>query len=358
MSDGQGSNPTPWWVGQEQQGQQDLRRQALDVVLAIALAAGTVVIAAGLFRGAGDPVSGSPFRSTWTETAPALAAYLLILALIVLRRLDFRLRAAGLLLLGYGLGIYFLATQGLVGSGTLVLLTLPVLGLLFLDERVGTVMAGISLLVYAAFALLVAGGWLAAWHTAGGDDPGLGRWLGHGLLFLMLLCILVGMQVFLGRAQARTQALERQEAEALAGANRELEGRGQDLDRRVHLLEVTVTTTRDLAACRDAQELLERAVALAVERLDFDGAAVYLVDDGQRGPIGAGIVPVAMPACGATNSRSAPVARSNSLNGRRRSAPLGANVSQTVHSIAGPRRRSRKMINPFEQSEPSSGTAR
>jgi len=295
VSDGQESNSTPWRVGQEQQGEQDLRRQALDVVLAIALAAGTVVIAAGLFRGPGDPVSGSLSRSAWTETAPALAAYLLILALIILRRLDFRLRAAGLLLLGYGLGIYFLATQGLVGSGTLVLLTLPALGLLFLDERAGTVMAGISLFVYAAFALLVTGGWLAAWHTAGGDDPGLGRWLGHGLLFLMLLCILVGLQVFLSRAQARARVLERQEAEALAGANRELEGRGQGLDQRVHLLEATVTTTRDLAACRDAQELLERAVALAVERLDFDGAAVYLVDDGQRGPIGAGPGEAALP---------------------------------------------------------------
>lgn len=318
MSDGQESNSLPWWVGQEQQGEQDLRRRALDVVLAIVLAAGTVVIAASLFREPGDPVSGSPSRSAWTETVPVLAAYLLILALIVLRRLDFRLRAAGLLLLGYGAGIYFLATQGLVGSGTLVLLTLPALGLLFLGGRAGTVMAGISLFLYAAFALLAAGGWLAAWHTAGGGDPSLGRWVGHGLLFLMLLCILVGLQAFLGRAQARALALERQKAEALAVANRELEQGGQQLDRRVRLLEATVTITRDLAACRDAQELLERAVALAVERLDFDGAAVYLVDDGQGGATGAGPGEAGSPP--ATGGRQVWLAASHGTAG---SAPTG-----------------------------------
>lgn len=309
MSDGQVSNSIPWWMGQEQQGElQDVRRRALDAILVIALAACTVVTAAGLFRAPGDPTSGSLSRFAW-EMAPVLVVYLLILALTLLRRLDFRLRAAGLILLGYGVGIYALAGQGLVGDGTLVLLTLPALGILLLGGRTGTLLAGISLLIYASFALL------AAWQTGSGD---LGRWLGHGLSFVALLCVLVGLQVVVGRAQTRALALERQEAKALAVAKRELEQRVEQLDQRVRLLESTATIARDLAACRDARELLERAVALAVERLDFDGAAVYLVDDGHGGPNGAG--PGEAGSRPATGGRKVRLAASHGTAG---SAPPG-----------------------------------
>lgn len=290
MSDGQESNSVPWWAGQEQQGElHDLRRRAVDVVLVIALAAGTIAIATNLSlldvggEALRDPVSGSPSPWQWTAAAPLLAAYLLVLVLTLLRRLGYRLRAAGLLLLGYGAGIVSLATLGLVGGGTLLLLALPALGLLLLGIRYGVIMAGVSLLVYAVFTLLAAGGWLAVWLTPRDNGLDLARWLGHGLSFLMLLLALLGVQAFLARAQTRALDREHQGAEELARTNRELMERSEQLDRKVLLLQSTAAIARELAASHDRRELLERAVTLVVERLEFDGAAVYLVDDRPQG---------------------------------------------------------------------------
>lgn len=170
-----------------------------------------------------------------------LACYAGIAVLAVLRGLDWRHRAGGLLAIGYAIAVLMLAHAGLVGSGRVVLLGLPLLALLLLGRAAGLVTVCLSIAIYAAFFGLAIGGWTPPLFVS--QD---GRvWLAQGLGLLMLLAPLA---LLLDRTLAfQAQMIARAEAGTAA--------RAAELEER----RVTVRRLEEAAAKRGAleQRLLE-----------------------------------------------------------------------------------------------------
>lgn len=95
-----------------------------------------------------------------------VVVYIAILFLAIFPRIDYRMRVLGLLLLGYANGCASLARLGLMGSGRLYLLLIPIFATVFAGARAGLASAFISLATYLLFAAQNASD-AALWSEAG-----------------------------------------------------------------------------------------------------------------------------------------------------------------------------------------------
>ena len=123
-----------------------------------------------------------------------VAIYLFIVGLTVFRRLDFRLRAWGMLMLIYAAGALAFARGGLAGDGRIYLLALPMLTLILISWRASLVMAVLSLLTFVAFAVTAHLGWMAEWLVRQDNTLLLADWQAGGVAFLLTLAVLVAVQ--------------------------------------------------------------------------------------------------------------------------------------------------------------------
>jgi hypothetical protein len=78
----------------------------------------------------------------------------LLLAVVVFRRINFRIRVFGLLLFGYAATIVNLGISGLRGAGPLYLLVIPILALILMGRRAGILATAFSLLIAALAAMM------------------------------------------------------------------------------------------------------------------------------------------------------------------------------------------------------------
>jgi len=130
----------------------------------------------------------------WPAALTFLAIYLLIVGLTIFRRLDFRLRAWGLLLMAYAAGALAFARGGLAGDGRVYFLALPMLTLILLDWRASLAVAVLSLLTFTAFATTAHLGWMAEWLVCQDNPLSLVYWAEEGVAFLLTLVVLMAMQ--------------------------------------------------------------------------------------------------------------------------------------------------------------------
>jgi PAS domain S-box-containing protein len=149
----------------------------------------------------------------WTGAIPYLAIYLVIIGLAVFRRLSLRLRAWGLVLLGYLAGALALALGGLAGDGRVFLLAMPMLALILIGVRPGMIAAFLSLLILAVFALTAHLGWMEDWLLITGNPLDLESWIYEGIVVALCLGLVTTLQRYLYLllttiAAERTQLLE------------------------------------------------------------------------------------------------------------------------------------------------------
>jgi len=137
----------------------------------------------------------------WLATLIFVAVYLLIVGLAFVRRLGFRLRAWGLVLLSYVAGSLAFARGGLAGDGRVYLLALPVLAMILINLRSGIVLAILSVLIYFAFAMIAHLGWMADWLVTTDNPLCLINWVVGGLFFALALTTLVAIQWFFHQLQ-------------------------------------------------------------------------------------------------------------------------------------------------------------
>jgi PAS domain S-box-containing protein len=151
-----------------------------------------------------------------------LAAYLALVGLAFFHRLDFRLRAWGLFLLAYITAVASFARLGLVGSGRLYLVAVPVFAIVLAGTRAGYIAAALSLAIYAVFALVAHWGLLGNWLAVQANPLDLPFWVEAGAalaVFLILLLLLMErfyrlqLRALTARWQAKMQL--QQTAEAL-----------------------------------------------------------------------------------------------------------------------------------------------
>jgi signal transduction histidine kinase len=169
-------------------------------------------------------------------------AYAVIVILFAVRRLPDKWRALGLIGLTYAFGGYALYSGWLAGSGRIFLLAAIALGGVLISPRAGLILAGLSLSIFAGFALAFSQGWIVLRHLPDPTTAGPIAIEGVGLGIAVALVVI--SQWFFGRAlmaaaesyhetlEARTQLAERaKELEQANEALRAAKERAEQADR-------------------------------------------------------------------------------------------------------------------------------
>lgn len=151
-----------------------------------------------------------------------LTVYLFLVILAFLPRFNYLMRAWGLLILSYvNAGASFLRL-GLVGSGRLWLVALPIIATVLIGSRAGYATGLLSLCVYILFSVLASTGLLEGFLALRDNPLAAGIWIEGGsalLVFLSILVILVDRFVSL---QVETLARYRRSNLRLSDATRAL----------------------------------------------------------------------------------------------------------------------------------------
>jgi hypothetical protein len=205
----------------------------------------------------------------------------------VWRRLPWNVRAAGLLLLVYAVGVTDLIRVGKGGESRLFLLVLPFLATLFLGRQGGAIALALVGLTMVGF------GWaFSARHIAvplerqaSSADPF--SWLTNTVVLLLLGSLMaVSLDYVLdyvvprvARALARSRSLTR---DVVEHRDRLLQ-RASALKRRALQLEISAEVGRTITSILDTDHLLQKTVEMTRDRLGCYLVALFLLDEsGER----------------------------------------------------------------------------
>jgi signal transduction histidine kinase len=162
-----------------------------------------------------------------------ITAYALVLVLAFVRRLDVRIRGCGLLAVGYYVAVTSLARGGMVASGRLYLLFLPVIALVLLGTWGGGITTLLSGVIYVVFMILAHRGVLDRWMVIWNNPVNLAYWIEAGTALLMILASSMVLLWRFYRLQVKTLITERKTSMELAEANVRLEHYSATLEQRV-----------------------------------------------------------------------------------------------------------------------------
>lgn len=146
----------------------------------------------------------------WSARWAAVSVYGVVLLALSLPRRHYHWRAVLLLAALYALTLEQLALTGLVGSGRIIVLVLPLLALILLGTRAGWIAALVTTLLLAAFTMLAASGRLTGWQIIRENSPDPGYWVLQGLLLLFALIPLMILFTRLLALHTQTMVAERQ----------------------------------------------------------------------------------------------------------------------------------------------------
>jgi len=169
------------------------------------------------------------------EVTPLLfvytAVYLAFVALVGYPRLNFNLRAWIFILVAYANGAASLARLGLVGSGRLYLITIPVVATMVAGARAGYLTAGLSLVIYVAFTWLAHAGLLAGVAIPPEDPTTFRYWSEAGAALVVFLVLLVALVERFHGLQIRALAARREPIDRLEQAGAALKEREEREER-------------------------------------------------------------------------------------------------------------------------------
>jgi signal transduction histidine kinase/DNA-binding response OmpR family regulator len=205
------------------------------------------------------PVVGMTFidATKKPEQWPAVALFAVLLALLAVlalwRTLNLRIRAAGLLLLGYVAAVVALARGGLAGTGRDYLLVLPLVGIILVGVPAGVFLSAVSVAILAIFAVLADRGFLLPWLIYTQNPLRLGDWALEGGTTLALLAVAVVLLARFHRFQVQVIDKERRARDEVVQAQALLEAQNATLEQRVQ------ERTAELAQAKAAAESATQA---------------------------------------------------------------------------------------------------
>jgi len=226
----------------------------------------------------------------WPAALTFLAMYLCVVGLTVLRRLDFHLRAWGLLLMVYSTAALAFARGGLAGDGRIYLLALPMLTLILIGWHASLTMAALSLLTFATFAVTAHLGWMAEWLVCQDNPLLLIYWVEEGIAFLLTLAVLMTTQYHFNQFQEATSAKHRQTGKKLREYRDHLEElveqRSAELVRTNEQLEQKITEQEQAEKAlrwRNRElALLNQASHAFSSTLDLDQVLTTVLEEARR----------------------------------------------------------------------------
>ena len=217
---------------------------------------------------------------------PAILFSIMALALTLLaifrQRIDIRVKAWGVLLLPYLVGVIALAVNGLGSSGRLYLLALPVGAVILIGRRSGMIMAALSALTLIVFTLLANYGSLALWLVSDRNSLRVGDWLAEDVDSLMLLLIIMTLQIMFYRFQEGLIEKERSAQVELKNAHEMLEKQNATLEQMViERTEELRNTNRHLQQRNEELTILNSLGDALTKTLDIK-AMTHIVGDNLR----------------------------------------------------------------------------
>jgi len=180
----------------------------------------------------------------------------LMLIALAIFKIDHRIRAWGVLLVPYVVGVATLASFGLGSSGRLYLLVLPIGALILIGVRSSIFMAVLSILTMAAFTFLADQGALVNWLVSDRNSLLPADWLAEFSDTAMLLITIMALLVMFNRFQQQLIANECRTQAELIRAQALLEKEKTTLEQKVQ------DRTSELQASN--HNLEQRNAALAI----------------------------------------------------------------------------------------------
>ena len=218
----------------------------------------------------------------WPAVAIFTLLFLLLAVLALWRSLDYRIRAWGILIIGYIAGILAMARGGLAGTGRDFLIVMPIVALILVGTRAGIFLSVISALILTAFAALADRGLLTQWLVYEENPLHLSDWVNEGSSTLMLLAISMLLLILFHRFLVRIIDQEIGMRAELVRTQDLLEQQNQTLELKVQErtaeLEAAMVQSRETAASmenlytnlRRSEELLRLIFDTA-----YEGICVY-----------------------------------------------------------------------------------
>ncbi|MGQ9803580.1 MAG: GAF domain-containing protein [Anaerolineae bacterium] len=244
--------------------------RALNVLLAVLTLAATPVVIAITIEAIRYPERGA--------MAPLFGAlYVFLLFLTLFRRIPYRIRLYGFMIVGYTVAVIALLRGGLVGDGRLYLMVLPLLALIFSGWRMGLVVGIFSLLVHLAFMLFAHLGWLSEWVVVKENPMAITDWFTATAVFLMLLASLLVVVGLSNRSLVQALGSAQRLAQELSSTYQLLEGHTRELERRARWLEAATYVGREAATLEEPDVLLSRVAEELTRRMDLEEAIFYTV---------------------------------------------------------------------------------
>ncbi|MCE1253042.1 MAG: methyl-accepting chemotaxis protein [Anaerolineae bacterium] len=235
---------------------QEWREKSLNLILTVGVIVGLPAVVATFFPAFNDPAK-------WLNAIVFTIIYLFLVALRLLRRLDYGLRAWGLILIGYLAGISSFINKGVMGSGAIYVLALPVAATLLISNRSGLIASLASVISVVTFSVLAGLGVFTHWD--GNQD--LGIWLNILTTFVLMLVVSMVLLGQFYRLQTRTRAEQREIAQRLAQNNRMLENTLGSLS---HLLKRIENEAKNLADASNDLNACSTEAGEAANRIIFN----------------------------------------------------------------------------------------
>ncbi|MFO7623095.1 MAG: GAF domain-containing protein [Anaerolineales bacterium] len=194
-----------------------------------------------------------------------------LIMLTVLRRLPYTLRSVGLLATIYLAGATSIISTGLMGSGQIFLLVLPLIGSILLGTSGGIAGLVLSVATVGLSGLLLAGEEL---------------WFSSAVSFALVSAITTITLTILVQRLEWSLKTGKSAADQMATERAQLEQRvferTQVLERRLGQIYTAAEISRAISAVLDRQSLLQQVVDLVQHRFELYYVGVFLVDDQQE----------------------------------------------------------------------------
>ena len=204
----------------------DWRTKILNGFLVIVAVAAAVMTAASILDAISRP-------GQWPAVILFFVMELVLIVLAIFQRIDYRIRAWGVLLVPYAVGVTALASFGLGSSGRLYLLALPIGALILMGVRSGIIMSVLSILTMVVFAFLAERGVLLQWLVNDRNSLLLADWLAEFVDTAMLLAVVMALLIMFYRFQERLIEKERRTQADLLHAQVLLEQQNVTLEQKI-----------------------------------------------------------------------------------------------------------------------------
>ncbi len=137
-----------------------------------------------------------------------LVFYFITLGITIFRQIDFRLRGWLVIFIVYATQVLSYARGGLVGTGMVYAVILPILAIILISVRAGWIVTGANILTFALFAVLFDRGMISGWLLYPDSPLDLETWLleGAGTLLALALALVLAINFYRFQEKAKIKA--------------------------------------------------------------------------------------------------------------------------------------------------------